>query len=330
MLRGEHHLKPVRGAKPDDLVPWPLQCQCWRNGTSGDHCPLFSLFSPALACHQHMCLIFSFMCDLDAQPPGRLRWNAACFAVNQAMADHVKAFVTPISKVLADDYGELVGTGSYIEILNAPYIITNEHVAQVLNQCSIAHQFSGSDNVMRCLNPMVARTAPVDVAIARIEDRVWRSCDHRAALIPLGRFAARHSPVEGELLFMAGYSGTRSTFLFNTLVSRGTPYLTQEIPISPDYGIPEYHFAIHYLPDRAISPAQRPEGLPAPPGFSGSLVWNTRFVERKQAGLDWNPGQADVTGLIWGWPSAGGCLVATKVEHLGLLDLASTQPTPQA
>ena len=176
---------------------------------------------------------------------------------------------------------------------------------------------------------MVARPAPVDVAIAPIDDRVWAktAAEHRATPIPFSRFATSHRPVLGELLFMVGYSGVRSAFLFGTLVSRGTPYLTQETPLLADYGNTDYHFAIHYLPDRAISPAERPEGLPTPPGLSGSLVWNTRFMECTQAGLNWDPAQAQVTGIIWGWPSAGGCLVATKVEHLGLLDLADTPPT---
>ena len=47
------------------------------------------------------------------------------------MADHVRAFVTPISKVLEHDHGELAGTGAYVEIRNIRYIITNEHVASV-------------------------------------------------------------------------------------------------------------------------------------------------------------------------------------------------------
>ncbi len=270
------------------------------------------------------------MATQEQEAAQRYQWNSTCFAVNEAMAAHVRASITPISKVLSNDHGELEGTGSYVEIHGKPYLITNEHVARVLQTHSIAHQFHGSDNVVRCLHPMLAQSAPVDVAISAIDDRIWHMFAHTATPIPLSRFATRHNPVPGELLFIAGYSGDRSAFWYNTLISRGMPYLTQEIMMSADHGNAEYHFALHYNPERASSPVDRAEGLPTPPGLSGSLVWNTRFVERKQAGVDWTPTDAQVTGIVWGWPSGGSCLIATKVEHLGLMDLVTRAKAAQA
>ncbi len=248
-------------------------------------------------------------------------WNSVCFDVNEAMRAHVQPFVTPVSMVLADDHGELLGTGSYIEINGRRYLLTNEHVARALNHHSIAHQFSGTNNVFRCINPMVADPAPVDAALALIEDRVWGHCGHTASAIPLCRFATTHAPVPGELLFLVGYAGARARFLFNTLIAPGTPYLTQETLMQATHGRPEYHFALPYAPDRAISPEQRAQPLPTPPGMSGSLVWNTRVIECHRAGIDWTPAEARVTGIVWGWPDV--FLIATKVEHLRLADLAA-------
>jgi hypothetical protein len=70
--------------------------------------------------------------------------------------------------------------------------------------------------------------------------------------------------------------------------------------------------------------------LPLPPGLSGSRLWNTRFVEAKMAKIPWTPELALVTGVIWGWPSGLGCLIATRAEYLRsflleALDFATAQ-----
>lgn len=245
-------------------------------------------------------------------------WETMCHQVVQKMLEHVRHFVTPISKVINHDHGEAWGTGSYIEINSRRFLITNEHVAKKLISHSIGHQFCESDSVVRCLNPMVALPAPEDVAVALIEEDVWNICQHRAATIPYTRFAPKHAPVDGELLFMAGYSGERSFFSFGTLVSPGTPYLTQEVVMPTTEGDPVFHFALHYLPDKASSTEERARGLPDPHGFSGSLIWNTRFVEVTSVGGVWTPEDAVITGIVWGWPSGEGCLIATRVEHFSL------------
>ena len=242
------------------------------------------------------------------------------FDVLEAMRAHVRPFVTPISKVLAHDHGEQLGTGSYIDIRGSRYLLTNEHVARELQQHSIAHQFSANDSVFRCINPMVALSAPVDVALALIEDKVWEHSIHTALPIPQSRFASKHAPVQTELLFVVGYPGAHSRFLFNTLITPGIPYLTQEAPMVASHGNPQYHFALNYSPEKAISPEQRAQPLPPPPGMSGSLVWNTRVLECHNARVAWTPAEAQVTGIVWGWPDV--YLIATKVEHLPLEDLA--------
>jgi len=238
------------------------------------------------------------------------------------MSDHVRPFLTPISEVLDTNNGEHLTTGAYIEICAKRYLMTNEHVARVMKQHPITHQLCGSNDVIRSVNPMVACPAPIDVALAAIDDGIWAHCAHNAAPIPLSRFAVTHRPVPGELLFTVGYGGSHSKFLFDTLVSPASPYLTREAQMLATHGDPAYHFALPYAPDRALSPEAHPRGLPTPPGMSGSLVWNTHFVEliRARARADWSPSMAQVTGLVWGWPDV--YLIATKVEHLPLKHLA--------
>jgi len=53
-----------------------------------------------------------------------------------------------------------------------------------------------------------------------------------------------------------------------------------------------------------------------PAGFSGSLVWNTRFLELKCDFQKWNPSEAVVTGLLRRFDEDTNTLLVWRVEHL--------------
>jgi len=242
------------------------------------------------------------------------------------MLEHIKPFITPISRVLSENEGEHLGSGSYFEIEANKYIITNEHVAKHLNNNSLTHQFYNNDHIFRLTNPAFADPAPIDVAISRIEEKNWNFCAHEALAIPFNRFAKKHAPFKYELLFFAGYSGERSKFLFGHLIAPGTPYLTQEgpFPNGVDEANPNFHFSLHYSPDLAKN-IDDSSHLPDPHGFSGSLIWDTKRVTCLQAGKEWSPELAEVTGIVWGWPSSDASILATKVEHLKVREIANVE-----
>jgi hypothetical protein len=171
------------------------------------------------------------------------------------------------------------------------------------------------------MNPFCAKEYPADVALTKIKDEAWNACQHHARPIPINHFSEKHNPVEGELMFMIGYSDERSDFHFGTLFLPGTPYLTQSVDFPKEFGDIKFHFSIYYKPDLAVSVDSSARGLPKPPGMSGSLVWNTRFLETIQKGETWSPKKSCVTGIVWGWPSSDASLLATRVEHMMLSDL---------
>jgi len=253
-------------------------------------------------------------------------WNQKCGDVVEKMKEHVKTFTTPISKALTHNEGEHLGSASFINVAGSIYIVTNEHVANETNYASRAHQYHGATDVVRLLNPVYAKPYPIDFAVSKIHEKSWTACSHNANGIPESRFAKKHDPVTGELLFFMGYSGERSKFLFGTLFAPGTPYLTQEIefPSGLDIGDNKFHFALPYLTEKAWAVDGNTRGLPDPHGMSGSIVWNTKFIETTQKGQAWNPELAVVTGIIWGWPSSVGCLIATRVEHLDITSMATS------
>lgn len=256
-------------------------------------------------------------------PQNEVEWRDSVSAIVQAMLAHVEPFVTPLSTVIRDGAGKpiegrLLGTGSYISAMGQIILITNDHNLSKLDTSSIGLQLRGNDHVFQLHCPTYSAPYPWDVGFSRIDPKVWnlpKLQPHTAAAIPQGRLAPAHQPAENELLFFAGYAWQGSTFLYDTLLSRGTPYLMREVPLPEGWGEERFHFAIDYRPDLAET-VGRGAGLPRPDGFSGSLVWNTHFVECVMQGKEWSPEYAEVTGIVWGWPSATGCLVATRIEYI--------------
>ncbi len=209
----------------------------------------------------------------EVTPERREVWNKVVAGVHEAMKEYTKPFVTPISRVMRDEqggeYGELHGTGNYIQLSGRKHLLTNEHVAEALQRNSLGHQFFNCEDVTT--NPFLAISEPFDVAISAIEQHIWIRAQHNAAAIPEDRWALEHKTPKGEILFFKGYAAAQSRFLFNYLISNATSYAAQEVvpPKDDDRVDPKFHFAIDYRPDRAIKIGENNPGLPDPHGFLG-------------------------------------------------------------
>lgn len=252
-------------------------------------------------------------------------WDHIQCSTMQQMIEHTGRYFTPISRALSHEEGRLLGTGSYCEFAGRNYLITNEHVAREMQNYPLTHQFFKNDHVIRIMQPFFSFRYPADVAMSRIEDAAWHvGGAHEGQAIPASRFCLKHQPAEHELLFFAGFSGERSGFIFDSLITPGTPYVTQECKVPDEIGDPMFHFALFYRPALAhgVDDNSNSRGLPLPPGLSGSLVWDTKRVACLQQSKQWKPEYAKVTGIVWGWPSSrDGCVVATKVEHMRIGDI---------
>jgi hypothetical protein len=250
----------------------------------------------------------------EPRPISKDEWDSYAAHVTQEMKP--RPFVTPISKTIDAVTGEPWGTGNYIRLGQEPYLLTNEHVAEALKTHALAHQFGDCEKVFRATNPFKVVPWPLDVAVSQVETSVWKSESHGSAMIPEEKWALAHAPVAGEILFLKGYKGAGVPFLFGTLITNATSYSCQEIsvPSNDNRFNSRFHFALPYQPDQTTSLNGR--DLPLPDGFSGSLVWNTRFVEFTNNKRTWSPDCAQITGLVWAWPSSKACLIATRVEYV--------------
>ncbi|MBD3774168.1 MAG: trypsin-like peptidase domain-containing protein [Rhodobacteraceae bacterium] len=249
-------------------------------------------------------------------------WNAAIPTVVEEMTAFLRPYRAAIYEHHAangddQEHGTGWGSGSYLNLGDKVVVLTNEHVATVRHQGrTLAHQFDGQDDVRRIVGNHLEYPDPLDLALLPVDMNAWTDPSNQSRAIEIEQVALAHDPVPGEILTFTGFAGERVTFHFGTVLAQGTCYTAREVELPEnDQFSSRFHFGIDYRPDLATDVIGR-DGLPDPHGFSGAAVWNTNFVAAKMAGVQWTPGMAKVTGVLWGWPSSSGLLVATRAEYL--------------
>jgi len=240
-------------------------------------------------------------------------WKQLCDHVANGMKIHTRPFVTPL---IEDVIGKPphIGTGTYLD-RDGIELLTCEHVAK---HDPFLHQFNGHQPLLNLPVTWRKDPPPVDAAIATIAGSHWKSVQHAAVPLSMGRFASLHQPVEHEILFFRGVAGQNVSVGANHARVTMTGYCSQEKPGSGNADI----FEILWHPQgTTLTSATDPEvrshfQYDDPAGFSGSLVWNTRFVELGCNLQTWTPNDAMVTGLLRRWDTTTKTLLSWRVEHL--------------
>ncbi len=242
-------------------------------------------------------------------------WNGAIPRLVEDITAHLNTRRAPVFKDLGS-HGEGWGSGVFLKVGEQVFVLTNEHVAAAHSPAqNLASQLKGREEIWRFVGNSVRCPQPIDLALLPVPEEQWRSA-HNSVAVEISSIALVHRPVETELLAFTGFAGERVQFHFGSLFSEATCYTAREVELPTDERFdPRFHFGIDYRPDIAQQ-VIGDKGLPLPPGLSGSVVWNTRFVEARMSGHSWEPDMAQVTGVVWGWPSDCGCLVATRAEYL--------------
>jgi hypothetical protein len=233
------------------------------------------------------------------------------------MRDYTFPYVASISRETEPNVGEHLGSGLYLAIGREIYLLTNEHVARKINSNSLGHQLTDGENAMRISNPVQAASAPYDLAVTRIDHGVWAQTKNRRRALSAEKLATRHDPIDMDFLFLIGYSGERSYFSpsFHTLITNGTPLLTQESK-SPPEGLSKMFFALPYAPALSKSIDPKGKGLPIPLGFSGAPVWDTNFRRCMRENRRRTPEQSRITGITFLWIETTAHLVAIRIEYV--------------
>jgi hypothetical protein len=249
--------------------------------------------------------------------------SEALLNITQQMRLITMPFVTPF--VRSDEDGPThVGSGGYVDFSRRKLALTNDHVVRD-GGGRLTHKFYDSDAYFSFPKAFASEMFPLDLAASPV-DLTWTATAHSAMAFPEHRMALTHAPVSREFLFLMGLTGSRAYFspILNVIVTSGTPYLTQEFDsqaeereIACEHYDPAFHFAIPWEPEQVEIIDRENNVVPVNAnGFSGCLVWNTRYVEYTTAEKPWDPNVAQLTGVVWGWPRQDRVLLATRIEHV--------------
>jgi hypothetical protein len=159
-----------------------------------------------------------------------------------------------------------------------------------------------------------------DLAWSDIPNEMWKGVEHNAVAIPYERFAPRHHVThESEVLFFRGFAGENAHDDLVEFKTHGSGYCSQE---KREVDKSDRIFEMFWEPSKTnISSGTSDEAretmkFERPGGFSGSLVWNTGFMEARQAGKEWDPSQASVTGIVVRHDEKTSTLLVLRVEHI--------------
>ena len=256
-------------------------------------------------------------------------WAVECQRVTKTMSTYVRPFATPISMYEDEDFGEAWGTGAYVGDHQRIFLMTAAHVHTDLKPSQkIAHlPKPGSNFVSVTTTPELAGW-PVDAAAYQVN---LPPLSNERSVVPQYRFSSRFSAVDGELLFWMGYPGysllrddpplpgKKRVTMFGELNMPAQPYVTQcaqDMPVQhPDYDA-QKHIVLHYPSSAFNANNGERADMPNPKGMSGSLLWNTRYVETTRAGKEWSPSSAEVCGLVIAALDNPKVVLASKIEDI--------------
>ena len=246
----------------------------------------------------------------------RARWAA----MSGLVADRMKVFTRPYVNILAGGNGihTEVGTGTFIEN-GQVQIITCEHVARLDPRAYTLNASDGTSVQLECGPWRADRNINRDIALSTLEDQEWDKARADSRPLPMSKFAQRHEAVPYELLFFRGIAGKNADYVGSFGVDAIiTGYISREEKDSGDNNI----FEMLWSPgETVLSPGtdeevKRRVKYDDPAGFSGSLVWNTRFVEKGCDVNAWCPQDAVVTGLLRRFDPDTQTLLVWRIEHL--------------
>ena len=234
-------------------------------------------------------------------------------AICDAMRAHTADGLAAVYGVISEQKGHLVGSGTFIRLNGATYLLTAAHVAaQMAAHETLAHSstYAAKPEVIR--NPLICQEHPLDVALVRIANDVVAKHDLKPW--PVGMLANTADHSERDILFVHGYPGERSGWLpiMNGGVgSESLPFGGSDASSSWMDFDDKLHVTITYPPDGWFDRNGKPIKMPEPEGLSGSALWQTY---RRDISKDWSASVSRIIGVIHRYDPVSNSLVATRIE----------------
>jgi Protein of unknown function (DUF2934) len=259
-----------------------------------------------------------------------LIWQDISLSIQQDMTDVIGPTVSSLSVSEDGQSGMALGSGTYLNLRGAPYLVTAEHVVAEARNGIISHLPVPGGYYVALTNQFQRSVWPIDMAMTRVPSSHFAASNKQA--LNAQCFDDRFQPVDKEVLFFIGFPGSSASrhepltesrirkSYFGQLQINALPLLVQSPPKNFSFNSPVFNSTQHFLlgyPATGISKVGGPEvDLRNPHGMSGSLIWDTKWVAAYNSGIAWSPDMARVCGLVWGSSENRDVLIATKIEHI--------------
>lgn len=129
--------------------------------------------------------------------------------IGDLMKPYTKPALAVVYGVVSENFGVLIGSGTFLRLCGKTYLLTAEHVVDEGKKYeSIAHTSSSGSKPEPFKHGFRIAKPPIALALGRVDDEVVR--EH--GIVPWGAevLAGAADSVERDVLFVHGYPGEKS------------------------------------------------------------------------------------------------------------------------
>ena len=233
--------------------------------------------------------------------------------VGTRMKEFTKPFIAQIFEVESLQRGRFLGSGTFVQLGNHPYLLTAAHVPKKARIHSWAHSLDDGIRPAQIPNPWQCCGFPSDLAMARLNDAHFPG-PHRVGSLESALFAKEISELGDDFLFIHGWPDEQSKEMWslaNGITSKTLPYTTFAGNTGRAWFRDDVHFAIQYRVNDQHDEHGDLAHMPGAHGLSGATVWKTNWADHQS---DWAPEKARIIGVAFDWDTDGGNLTCTRIE----------------
>ncbi|MBF5037956.1 hypothetical protein INP77_00475 [Methylophilus sp. 13] len=114
-------------------------------------------------------------------------WNEAMPIVTRQMRDFIREYRTPLVEHKIEeegDYGELLGSGAFVDLLGQIYILTNEHNARKREKGAIlGFSLLEDDRIVQVIGNHLSDPHPKDLAVLPVSLAAWSVSENKSKAI---------------------------------------------------------------------------------------------------------------------------------------------------
>ena len=231
--------------------------------------------------------------------------------INQ-MAVYTQPSLTPIYGSIDTATGELIGSGTFLNLRGNTYLLTAGHIAQKSKEYTgLAHSLPNAYRRAYITHPYHTLNDHLDLCLVRIDEHNLRGTD----IVPLSssRISRTSSNIHNDILFIHGYPEDRDKFFrfFTHPISKSIPYGTIVAKSGYDWFDDKIHFALGYPAGNLTDEKTTQPGPVIPCGLDGTAVWSTNLYT---LGTSWKYDAAEIVGIVHHWDERAQSLIATRIE----------------